>query len=470
MFNSFVFILIYPVLFLLYYLIPSRFIVARNAYLLVVSYAIYFSWNAGWPLALMLVTVLTYLAAILIDKKSTNWTARKKKLLISVGIVISVLPLAVIKYTGFVVSTIASLFAGGESHLAGLNWAIPIGLSFFTFQTVGYVVDVFRKKIPAEKDLLNYSLFVSFFPSIVAGPINRATSMLPQFRENNHRFDYDKVVSGMKMVLWGLLMKVVVADRLGMYVDTVMPQYMNYSGITCFLASVAYSMQIYADFAGYSLMAIGIGKSLGFDLAENFCRPYFSISITDFWHRWHISLSTWLRDYIYIPLGGSRCSKARNYFNILVTFLVSGLWHGANWTFVLWGGIHGAAQVVEKWLGLQKSQRKGLGRLLRITVTFIVVNFAWVFFRMSSVSDAVGCIGRMFTAGGGVFYSSQLDYCFVGLAMLILKDIADEFYSSRFKFFDNRYIVVRWASYLFVLLIIMLSGVFTQGNFIYANF
>ena len=149
---------------------------------------------------------------------------------------------------------------------------------------------------------------------------------------------------------------------------------------------------------------------------------------------------------------------------------LSGIWHGANWTFVLWGGIHGAAQVVEKWLGLQKSQRKGLGRLLRITVTFIVVNFAWVFFRMSSVSDAVSCIGRMFTAGGGVFYSSQLDYCFVGLAMLILKDIADEFYPSRFKFFDNRYIVVRWASYLFVLLIIMLSGVFTQGNFIYANF
>lgn len=470
MFNSFIFILVYPVLFLLYYLIPSRFVTARNAFLLVASYTIYFYWNAGWPLALLLVTLITHVAAIVIDGRAKTWATHNRKWLIVIGIIFAVLPLAVIKYTDFILSTITSLFSNGETHLAGLNWAIPIGLSFFTFQAVGYVVDVYKKKIPAERNLLNYSLFVSFFPSIVAGPINRATSMLPQFRENNRRFDYDKVVSGMKMVLWGLLMKVVVADRLGMYVDTVMPQYMNYSGITCFLASVAYSMQIYADFAGYSLMAIGIGKSLGFDLAENFCRPYFSISITDFWHRWHISLSTWLRDYIYIPLGGSRCSKARNYFNILVTFLVSGLWHGANWTFVLWGGIHGAAQVVEKWLGLQKSQRKGLGRLLRITVTFIVVNFAWVFFRMSSVSDAVGCIGRMFTAGGGVFYSSQLDYCFVGLAMLILKDIADEFYPSRFKFFDNRYIVVRWVSYLFVLLIIMLSGVFTQGNFIYANF
>ncbi|MBR5435940.1 MAG: MBOAT family protein [Muribaculaceae bacterium] len=470
MFNSFIFILVYPVLFLLYYLIPSRFVTARNAFLLVASYTIYFYWNAGWPLALLLVTLITHVAAIVIDGRAKTWATHNRKWLIVIGIIFAVLPLAVIKYTDFILSTITSLFSNGETHLAGLNWAIPIGLSFFTFQAVGYVVDVYKKKIPAERNLLNYSLFVSFFPSIVAGPINRATSMLPQFRENNRRFDYDKVVSGMKMVLWGLLMKVVVADRLGMYVDTVMPQYMNYSGITCFLASVAYSMQIYADFAGYSLMAIGIGKSLSFDLAENFCRPYFSISITDFWHRWHISLSTWLRDYIYIPLGGSRCSKARNYFNILVTFLVSGLWHGANWTFVLWGGIHGAAQVVEKWLGLQKSQRKGLGRLLRITVTFIVVNFAWVFFKMSSVSDAVSCIGRMFTAGGGVFYSSQLDYCFVGLAMLILKDIADEFYPSRFKFFDNRYIVVRWVSYLFVLLIIMLSGVFTQGNFIYANF
>lgn len=470
MFNSFYFIIAFPIVFLLYYLIPSRCVTARNVFLLVVSYWFYFFWNTGWPLMLMTVTLVTYTLAILIEKKAGIWSPRKMLWLISIGIAITVMPLLLLKYTGFFASSIANLFNIGESRLIGLNWAIPVGLSFFTFQSVGYVADVYKKKIAAEQNLLTYALFLSFFPSIVSGPINRAPSLIPQFRDNNRKFDYSKVVTGLKMALWGLLMKVVIADRLGMYVDTVFSSYLNYSGATCILASLAFTIQIYADFAGYSLMAIGIGKSLGFDLMENFRRPYFSVSITDFWRRWHISLSTWLRDYIYIPLGGSRCSKVRNYYNIMVTFLISGIWHGANWTFVLWGGIHGAAQVVEKYFGLHKSQSKGVVRFLRVVMTFVVVNFAWVFFRMPTITDAYGIINRMFTVGGSVFYSSQLDYCVIGLLMLILKDVADEFYPDRFRLFDNRHIVVRWASYLFVLLVIMLSGALSQGNFIYANF
>lgn len=200
----------------------------------------------------------------------------------------------------------------------------------------------------AERNFLHYALYVSFFPSIVSGPINKASLILPQIKALRPYFDYSKAVAGLKCMLWGMFMKVVVADRVALYVDTVLPRYENYSGLSCFAASLLYSVQIYADFAGYSLMAIGVGRVLGFELAENFRRPYLSYSVTDFWRRWHISLSTWLKDYVYIPLGGSRCSRLRNYWNIIVTFLVSGIWHGANWTFIVWGLWHGVFQVVEK--------------------------------------------------------------------------------------------------------------------------
>ena len=194
----------------------------------------------------------------------------------------------------------------------------------------------------------------------------------------------------MKMLLWGLFMKVVVADRVCLFVDMVLPYYENYTGLTCFVASVLYTVQIYADFAGYSLMAIGVGKILGFELTENFRRPYFAVSVTDFWHRWHISLSTWLKDYVYIPMGGSRCSKLRNYWNIFVTFLVSGIWHGANWTFIIWGCMHGICQIIEKMLGQQKCEYGRFGKSVKIIITFLIVNFAWIFFRMPTIGDAVG--------------------------------------------------------------------------------
>ena len=230
-----------------------------------------------------------------------------------------------------------------------------------------------------------------------SGPISKADELLPQIKKE-HKFDYNQGVQGLKYLLWGMFLKLVLADRLGLYVDKVAADYMMYNGGTCMLAAVFYSLQIYGDFAGYSLMAIGVAKTLGFDLINNFKRPYFAISITDFWKRWHISLTRWLTQQVYIPLGGSRCGKIKNYWNILVTFLVSGIWHGANWTFIVWGLIHGFVQIVEKALGLNKKDSKGFVRLVRIVVTFSLVTVAWVFFRMPTLGDALRIIGHWFTA------------------------------------------------------------------------
>ena len=356
-----------------------------------------------------------------------------------------------------------------------MNWAIPVGISFFTFQAVGYMLDVYHGRINAEKNFLDYALFLSFFPCIVAGPINKASLVLPQIKSLRPYLDYAKAVDGLKFLLWGMFMKVVVADRVGLYVDTVLPNYMNYTGITCFVASVLYSIQIYADFAGYSLMAIGVGKTLGFELTKNFRRPYFSISITDFWRRWHISLSTWLKDYVYIPLGGSRCSKLRNYWNIFVTFLVSGIWHGANWTFIVWGCMHGVCQIIEKALGLQKMTGTNKWvKVGRILLTFLVVNFAWIFFRMPSLSDATNVIGRIFDLSLPMtLYIAPLPtppLILIGCILLFIKDVRDEFFPGRLLLMNNKITVVRWFTYVFLIVSILLMGVFGSDQFIYANF
>ena len=363
---------------------------------------------------------------------------------------------------------------GWNFELPGLNWAIPLGISFFTFQAVGYMLDVYHGRIKAEKNFLDYALFISFFPSIISGPINKASLIMPQIKNLRTYFDYNKAVEGLKMLLWGMFMKVVVADRVGLYVDTILPYYQNYSGLTCFTASVFYTIQIYADFAGYSLMAIGVGKVLGFELTENFRRPYFAVSVTDFWRRWHISLSTWLKDYMYIPLGGSRCSKIRNYWNIFVTFLVSGIWHGANWTFIVWGIWHGLFQIIEKAIGQQKCEYEWLGKTVKIIITFLLVNFAWIFFRMPTLSDAVGVMSNIFDFSQPLNIDVGSRHIFllmiIGTTILFVKDFTDEYMPNKYKFFDSKCTVVRWISYFMVIVLILLTGVFDAGQFIYANF
>ena len=470
-YNSFNFILLFPLIFLLYYLIPARFQRGRNVFLLVISYLLYLNWKPVYALILLGVTAVTFLSAKLLEQSD------KRRRIVWLGGAISLLPLLFFKYYNFINEQIFELLAlmGLRYELQGLNWAIPIGISFFTFQALGYLFDVYYKRIAAEKDFLTYALFISFFPSIVAGPINKASLVIPQLRAIRPYFDYEKAVVGLKMLLWGMFMKVVVADRVALYADTVLSAYQHYTGVTCFVASLMYTIQIYADFAGYSLMAIGVGKVLGFELTENFKRPYFAVSVTDFWRRWHISLSTWLKDYVYIPLGGSRCSKLRNYWNIFVTFLVSGIWHGANWTFIVWGMWHGIAQIIEKAIGQQKCDYGWFGKTIKIGITFLLVNFAWIFFRMPTLADACGVIGRIFdfslprTLYLGHSGSDVVLIC-LGLVMLIMKDVTDEYYPSKFKLLNNNNIVIRWGAYFAVISLILLCGVFGADQFIYANF
>ena len=314
---------------------------------------------------------------------------------------LGLLPLLIFKYYNFINNSLTDGLSaiGLQFSMPGLNWAVPVGISFFTFQAVGYMLDVYHGRIKAEKSFIDYLLFVSFFPQIASGPISKASELLPQIKKER-AFNYNQAVSGLKYLLWGMFLKVVLADRVGIYVDTVFGAYEKFSGIGCIIASVFYSIQIYADFAGYSLMAVGVAKTLGFNLINNFKRPYFAASVTEFWKRWHISLTRWLTYQVYIPLGGSRCSKIRTYWNILITFIVSGIWHGANWTFIVWGGMHGFIQIVEKAFGWNKKESKGVIKALRVLVTFTIVTLAWVIFRSPSVEAAMGLMGRYFISAG----------------------------------------------------------------------
>lgn len=360
----------------------------------------------------------------------------------------------------------------GGGTIEGLNWAVPLGISFFTFQAVGYLFDVYYQRIKAEHNWWDYMLFVAFFPQILSGPISKAKDLLPQIK-GERSFDYDKAVQGLKWLLWGMFLKVVMADRLGLYVDKVLDNYMYSSGTSCLLASFFYTFQIYGDFAGYSLMAIGVGRLLGFDLVNNFNHPYLSTSITDFWRRWHISLSTWLKDYVYIPLGGSRCSKLRCYWNIFVTFLVSGIWHGANWTFIVWGIMHGVFQIIEKALGLQKCESRKLGVVLpRIIITFVLVNFAWLVFRMPTIADAYECFVRILTDHGALLSPSKKDmvFSFGAILVVMISDIWMERNANSRVLMNSKSKVVRWCTYVVLTLSIVLCGVLDSGQFIYVNF
>lgn len=436
-------------------------------FLLLVSYLLYLQWEPAYALILLGVTAVTYYSSLLIEK------AKRPKQILTVSVLLTLLPLAFFKYFNFINDSISDAMSvvGLNFHIQGLNWAIPIGISFFTFQALGYLLDVYYKRQKAERNIVTYALFVSFFPSILSGPINKASLIIPQLKNLRPYFDYNKAVEGLKMLLWGMFMKVVVADRVALYVDTVLPNYESYTGASCFVASLLYTVQIYADFAGYSLMAIGVGKVLGFELTENFRRPYFAVSVTDFWHRWHMSLSTWLKDYIYIPMGGSRCSKLRNYWNIFVTFLVSGIWHGANWTFIVWGCMHGVCQIIEKMLRQQECHYGWQGKTVKILVTFLIVNFAWIFFRMPTLTDAFGVITRIFDFSLPMkIYKADNLFIFMGLGMIFIKDFLDEFHPNKFDLFHNQRSFFRWAAYIVVFIMVMLTGVFGADQFIYVKF
>ena len=466
LFTDFKFFLIMPLIFVLYWILPNKFKWLKKSYLLVVSYLFYMNFSPAYALLLLSVSLIAFGGAKLVENgvifAKRGW------------IVVILMPLLIFKYYNFINESVFSFLTlfHLRFQLPGLNWAVPVGISFFTFQALGYYLDVYYKRIHAEKNLLDYLLFVSFFPQIASGPISKAQELIPQIK-NISPFVYDKAVKGLRYFLWGLFLKIAIADRAGLYVSLVLDHYDNFSGINCLLASFLYSIQIYTDFAGYSFMAIGVGKLLGFDLINNFNHPYFSMSITDFWRRWHISLSRWLKDYVYIPLGGNRCSKIRNYINIVITFLVSGIWHGANWTFVVWGLFHGVCQVVEKAVGLQKSDSMGFIRVVRVGITFVIVSFAWVFFRSPSVIDACHIILQIGTLYKGFNISligdSMLAYLFIAMIPFCAFEIIHEFYPLFYSKLMARQIV-RWGIYVSILSLILLIGVFDGSQFIYANF
>ncbi len=429
------------------------------------------NWKPVFALVLIAVTLITYGGGLLLDAKDDK---RKRKRIAWIFVLLGLLPLLVFKYYNFLNNNLTNALAviGLKFALPGLNWAVPVGISFFTFQAVGYMLDVYHGRVNAEKNLLDYVLFVSFFPQVTSGPISTAEELMPQIKAT-HTFDYVQGKQGLKFLLWGMFIKLVIADRLGLFVDTVYANYIHYNGTTCFIASLFYSIQIYCDFAGYSLMAIGIARTLGFNLIDNFRRPYLAVSITDFWKRWHISLTRWLTRQVYIPLGGSRCRKIRTYWNILVTFLVSGIWHGANWTFLVWGCMHGIIQIVEKEFGWQRYEGHDWGvKALRICITFLLVNTAWVFFRMPDIASACALLGKMFTSFGrpdlsGLDIIAKL-ILLIGGSILVFKDIKDEFITEEFTFLHGRFF--RWSIYIVLFVMILSLGVLDSGQFIYVNF
>ena len=478
-FTSFNFWLVFPFVFLFYWLIPAKWNNWRKVLLVVVSYLFYMNWKPAFALVLLAVTLITYAGGRALDFQTVNSEeikvkSKRHKHLAWLFALLGLLPLLVFKYYNFINESLGAVlaFIGLKFALPGLNWAVPVGISFFSFQAVGYMLDVYHNRVKSEKNLIDYLLFVSFFPQVVSGPISKADELLPQIKKP-HTYNYGQVKEGLKQLLWGMFIKLVIADRLGLFVDNVYANYIHYNGTTCFVASVFYTLQIYCDFAGYSLMAIGIARTLGFILVDNFRRPYLAVSITDFWKRWHISLTRWLTQQVYIPLGGSRCSKLRTYWNIFVTFLVSGIWHGANWTFIVWGCMHGLLQIIEKALGWQKYEGKSwMVRIVRTGMTFMLVNFAWVFFRMPSISTAWGVLAKMFTNIGipelASFGVEALSILAIGISILVFKDVRDEFFRNSFHFLEAK--VVRWAVYVFLFCMIINCGVLDGGQFIYANF
>ena len=400
---------------------------------------------------------------------------KNKKRWLSLPVILLSLLLIYYKYFNFLAQSIADLLnvMGMNLKIEGWDILLPLGISFFLFKSISYLIDIYRGKIEVENDFHLLALYVSFFPQLIAGPREKAERLIPQFKKKVE-FDGRNVSLGLKMMLWGYFMKLVFANRACIYVDAVYGNLHQHNGTSILLAAIIYSFQIYCDFAGYSLLSIGCAKVMGYNVMDNFKRPYFAASISEFWKRWHISLTKWLTEYIYISLGGNRCTKLRQYRNIMMTFLVSGLWHGAAWNFIIWGGIHGVVQIVEKHFGFAKVEKPLLVKAFRILFTFFVVTLAWIFFRMEDFSEALYAIKMIFTSVGKPFVTGDATRAieFTALAFLLIfgKEVLDEFAPNNFKMFENNNIVVRYVSYTAIVILLLLTGVFDDSQFIYSQF
>ncbi len=405
LFNTIDFAIFLPIVFILYWFVTNRSLRLQNFMLVVASYVFYGWWDWRFLSLILFSTVVDYL----VGRRLKRVTAPcKRRLLLWTSIVVNLGFLGFFKYYNFFLDNFlrAFTFFGFEIQANSLNVILPVGISFYTFQTLSYTIDVYRRKLEPTDDFIEFAAFVSFFPQLVAGPIERATNLLPQFYRKRE-FKYEDAVDGLRQILWGLFKKVVIADQCAIFANQIFDQYSSFGGSTLLLGALFFTFQIYGDFSGYSDIAIGTARLFGFKLMRNFAFPYFSRDIAEFWRRWHISLSTWFRDYLYIPLGGSRGGTWMKIRNTFIIFIVSGFWHGANWTFIVWGTLNA---IYFMPLMLTKNNRKNLdtvasGKLLpgfreavSMLITFALTVFAWIFFRAESMAHAFGYIGRLFSA------------------------------------------------------------------------
>ena len=496
LFNSFKFMLFFPLAVLGFYVIPRK---IRCIWLFICSYIFYMAWNPEYALLILTSTVLTYAGSLIISRAAaTGKSKRFKKTVLVCVIICNLSILAWFKYTNFFLSIVntCAAWAGIPLYLRGIDVILPVGISFYTFQAVGYSIDVYRGEVSPEKNFLKYALFVSFFPQLVAGPIERSTNLLPQIRATAEtKFRIDRVYHGLLLMLWGFFLKMVIADRITVLVDTVFRHYYLYGGIELIVGAVFFAVQIYCDFSSYSTIAIGAAEVLGIRIMENFEAPYLAGSVREFWKRWHISLSTWFRDYLYIPLGGNRVSCGRRNFNLLVTFLVSGLWHGASMNFVVWGGLHGLYQVTADVTRQFRDRAVTLFQIrtdcfsfkaFRVIVTFILTDLAWIFFRADNLTVALSYIARIFTdfnpwmLSNGSLYElgiDRVDMHILVFALLLL--VAADFIryykqQSMIDFVLEQNVVFHFVFIGFILMYIVIFGAygpaFNAKAFIYFQF
>lgn len=493
LFNSLEFILFFPAVTLGFFLLPKK---VKPVWLLLASYFFYMCWNPYYIVLILLTTFVTFLSGILIDKSKGQ---SSKRLIMVLCIVFNIGILVLFKYFDFILLNLNKVFGvfGVRAVSNPFNFLLPVGISFYTFQAIGYVIDVYRKDVKAERNFIDYALFVSFFPQLVAGPIERSRNLLCQIKDirKKNLFDHQNAVSGFGLMLWGLFLKMVIADRAAIFVDKVFTEYYAFGSVELIFGAVLFSLQIYADFAGYSSVAIGAARVMGIRLMDNFDTPYFSKSIAEFWRRWHISLSFWFRDYLYIPLGGNRKGTLRKYLNLFITFMVSGLWHGASWNYVAWGAVHGIYQIVG---GMTKPIRERCYDRLNVKrntfsfdflkriITFLLVAFAWIFFRARSLKASLIYISRMFTCfdpwvlfNEGIYgvALSRKEFNILIVSVIVLFAVSVIKYRKKIDigtFLYEENLWFRWAALIGLILSIVVFGEygidFSSAKFIYFDF
>ena len=489
-FNSIHFIIFFPVVTIIYFIIPQK---IKCLWLLISSYYFYMSWNPKYAILIAFSTLTTYIAGLLIDISNKNNSILLKKLFLSLSLIINLGILFLFKYCNFFIDIISSIgsYLNVTLSMPSFNYLLPVGISFYTFQCISYTIDVYRNDISSEKNLVKYALFVTFFPQLVAGPIEKSKDLLYQFNKSN-KFDYYRVKDGLIQMLWGFFKKIFIADRLSTLVNTVYNSPSDYAGFQFIISTIFFTFQIYCDFSAYSDIAIGCAKILGFSLSQNFRQPYLSKSIKEFWRRWHITLGSWFKDYLYIPLGGNRYGKFRTYINIMIVFLASGLWHGASITFILWGFLHGSYQILgdilkplkEKIIKVFNINTSVFSfKLFQNILTFILVNFAWIFFRANSFSDLIIILKNLFVFNpwiltDGSLYNLGLEsgdffMAIIGILIVVFMDYLQSRINLLNKLSEQN-LIFRWSVYVISIIFILIFGIYgnsySEAQFIYFQF